>query len=325
MTIVHHCGQGRYPPQDGRPGRLHAPPVRRQALQRAAASRLPGRSRPSTCCGRPSRPRAAPGSRSASRLALRTLIGRGAALLAPPPPTSLSDARSRIAMTTRPPSRAHRERNSPSPASGPQPRGSRRGEDRVWLSSARFASILDAVAPARRRGDQLRRRQRLRRPRRAARVARRGLHATFFVVAGRLGAPGFLGEDDVRAPADRRHDDRLPRDASPRWRNLDDRELDEELREARTPARRTSSAARSPTLHARSAPMTGGCSARCAAMAMSRVFTSDGGPAGAGSMAAGAQQRSSRGPTRRRRATMLSAPPLAALRAQAKLAVKRWR
>ena len=76
------------------------------------------------------------------------------------------------------------------------------GEDRVWLDRAEFESALDVVVG---RSDvqitfddgnssdlehalpELR---------------RRGLTATFFVVAGRLGAPGFLDEVGVRALAD---------------------------------------------------------------------------------------------------------------------------
>ena len=42
----------------------------------------------------------------------------------------------------------------------------------------------------------------------------RGLHGTFFVVAGRLGTPRFLDEGDVRSRISR-HGDRLPRHESP--------------------------------------------------------------------------------------------------------------
>ena len=107
------------------------------------------------------------------------------------------------------------------------------GEDDVWVSRLQFLSILDSVAgrsDVRITFDDGN----------ASDVAhalpalrRRGLRATFFVVAGRLGAPSFLDEADVRALADAgmaigshgmRH---RP------WRELDDRELREELMEAK--------------------------------------------------------------------------------------------
>jgi peptidoglycan/xylan/chitin deacetylase (PgdA/CDA1 family) len=107
------------------------------------------------------------------------------------------------------------------------------GEDDVWVSRLQFLSIIDSVAgrsDVRITFDDGN----------ASDVAhalpalrRRGLRATFFVVAGRLGAPSFLDEADVRALADAgmaigshgmRH---RP------WRELDDRELREELMEAK--------------------------------------------------------------------------------------------
>lgn len=107
------------------------------------------------------------------------------------------------------------------------------GEELFWLDQDQFESALDSVVG---RSDvqitfddgnasdiehalpQLR---------------RQGLTATFFVVAGRLGAPGFLDEDGVRALAaagmaigchGMRH---RP------WRRLDERALWEELVDAR--------------------------------------------------------------------------------------------
>ncbi len=72
------------------------------------------------------------------------------------------------------------------------------GEDQIWLDSGQFQSVLDSVAG-----------------RHDVRITfddgnasdldhalpalrRRGLTATFFVVAGRLGLPGFLDEEGVR-------------------------------------------------------------------------------------------------------------------------------
>ena len=107
------------------------------------------------------------------------------------------------------------------------------GEEHVWLSAAAFEAVLDAAAG---RDDvritfddgnasdvahalpQLR---------------RRGLSATFFVVAGRLGEPGFLDADDVRAlyAAGMTIGSHGMRHRA--WRRLGERELVEELVESR--------------------------------------------------------------------------------------------
>ncbi len=116
---------------------------------------------------------------------------------------------------------------------GPRLRALDPGEDRVWLSSERFTSILDAVAG-----------------RRDVRISfddgnasdahvalpalcERGLTATFFVVAGRLGHPGFLSADDVTRLAHQgmRIGSHGMRHRS--WRRLDDVDLLEELFVAR--------------------------------------------------------------------------------------------
>ncbi len=81
---------------------------------------------------------------------------------------------------------------------GPCPRPFEPGEREVWLGADELAAVLDRVA-----GDD------------AVRITfddgnasdvehalpalrERGLRATFFVVAGRIGEPGFLGADGVR-------------------------------------------------------------------------------------------------------------------------------
>jgi peptidoglycan/xylan/chitin deacetylase (PgdA/CDA1 family) len=107
------------------------------------------------------------------------------------------------------------------------------GEGRVWLDEDQFEAALDSVVD---RSDvqitfddgnasdvehalpQIR---------------RRGLTATFFVVAGRLGAPGFLDGDGVRelAAAGMRIGCHGMRHRP--WRGLDERELWEEIVEAR--------------------------------------------------------------------------------------------
>jgi peptidoglycan/xylan/chitin deacetylase (PgdA/CDA1 family) len=75
------------------------------------------------------------------------------------------------------------------------------GEESVWVGTERFAAVLDAV----RGRDDVRvtfddgNRSDLEIALPALRE--RGLTATFFVVAGRLGAPEFLSADDVRTLA----------------------------------------------------------------------------------------------------------------------------
>jgi peptidoglycan/xylan/chitin deacetylase (PgdA/CDA1 family) len=106
-------------------------------------------------------------------------------------------------------------------------------EEHVWLSAADFEAVLDAAVgrddvritfddgnasdvahalPA---------------------LSRRGLSATFFVVAGRLGEPGFLDADDVRALAAAGMTIGCHGMRHRPWRRLDDRDLVEELVESR--------------------------------------------------------------------------------------------
>ena len=72
------------------------------------------------------------------------------------------------------------------------------GEREVWITQSRFASLLDAVRDRTDvdlsfdDGNSSDLRYAL------PELVRRGLRATFFVVAGRLGQPGFLGEAHVR-------------------------------------------------------------------------------------------------------------------------------
>jgi peptidoglycan/xylan/chitin deacetylase (PgdA/CDA1 family) len=116
---------------------------------------------------------------------------------------------------------------------GPQPREIEAGEDRVWVSSARFAEILDTIAQHDDvaimfdDGNASDVREAL------PALLERGLHATFFVIAGRLGTPHFLDEDDVRLLADRGMTIGSHGMRHRSWRNLDNRDLDEELGQAR--------------------------------------------------------------------------------------------
>jgi peptidoglycan/xylan/chitin deacetylase (PgdA/CDA1 family) len=107
------------------------------------------------------------------------------------------------------------------------------GEADVWVSRRRLTAVLDAAAgrddvrltfddgntsdvehalPA---------------------LADRGLQATFFVVAGRLGTPGFLDAADVRALSDAGMAIGCHGMRHRPWRTLDDGALREELLDAR--------------------------------------------------------------------------------------------
>ena len=107
------------------------------------------------------------------------------------------------------------------------------GERDVWVSRTRFGALLDALAG---RGD--------------VRITfddgnasdvvhalpalrRRGLSATFFVVAGRLGTPGFLDAAGVRALADAGMTIGCHGMRHRPWRELDDAALREELLDGR--------------------------------------------------------------------------------------------
>jgi peptidoglycan/xylan/chitin deacetylase (PgdA/CDA1 family) len=107
------------------------------------------------------------------------------------------------------------------------------GEARVWLTRDEFTAVLDAASD---RSD--------------VRItfddgnasdlaiglpglARRGLVGTFFVVAGRLDTPGFLGSDDVRALAQAGMTIGCHGMRHRPWRELDGRALHEELVDAK--------------------------------------------------------------------------------------------
>lgn len=208
---------------------------------------------------------------------------------------------------------------------GPRTRPLEPGEDRVWVSSNRFAAILDVLAqrddvaimfddgnasdvhealPA---------------------LVERDLRATFFVVAGRLGAPGFLTEDDVRRLAGHGMSIGSHGMRHRPWRNLDDREVDEELGEAR---RRLESVVGAPVTHA-ACPFGAydrRVLSRLRRYGYTRVFTSDGGPARVGRWLQ-ARTSLSNDDSAADVERMLSAntPTLATLGVQAKSLVKRWR
>jgi peptidoglycan/xylan/chitin deacetylase (PgdA/CDA1 family) len=116
---------------------------------------------------------------------------------------------------------------------GERERDAEPGEDRTWLDLESFASVLDSVVA---------------RP--EVRISfddgnasdvihglpallRRGLRATFFVVAGRLDAPGFLDEGGVRALAEAGMAIGCHGMRHRPWRGLGDDALGEELVDAR--------------------------------------------------------------------------------------------
>ena len=200
------------------------------------------------------------------------------------------------------------------------------GEANVWVSRERFLSMLDSVAD---RAD--------------VRITfddgnasdvehalpalrERGLNATFFVVAGRLGAPRFLDAAAVKRARGRRDDDRLPRHA-PSRRGAGSTTA-RCARSSSTPRRssRTSSAARSRRPRARSAPTTAASCAGCAGRATDHVYTSDRGTTRSREFL---QARNSIGPHDEpavlEHIARLEAPVYRALPRRAKLAVKRWR
>jgi peptidoglycan/xylan/chitin deacetylase (PgdA/CDA1 family) len=208
---------------------------------------------------------------------------------------------------------------------GLHPRAIEAGEDRVWISSTRFAEILDTlaqhddVAIMFDDGNTSDVREAL------PALLERGLQATFFVVAGRLGTPHFLSEDDVRLLADRGMTIGSHGMRHRSWRNLDDRDLNEELGEAR---RRLEGVVGRPVTHA-ACPF-GAYDRRVLGALRShgyeRVFTSDGGPARSDRWL---QARTSLGKDHTaadvERMLSAEAPALASLRVQAKSLAKRWR
>jgi peptidoglycan/xylan/chitin deacetylase (PgdA/CDA1 family) len=112
---------------------------------------------------------------------------------------------------------------------GPRTRELDGGEDQYWLSREMFISMLDTVAAhphvALTFDDGNASDLHIALPA----LRERGLSATFFVVAGRLGTPGFLCSDEVRALADAGMTIGSHGMHHRRWRNLARRDLDEEL------------------------------------------------------------------------------------------------
>jgi peptidoglycan/xylan/chitin deacetylase (PgdA/CDA1 family) len=112
---------------------------------------------------------------------------------------------------------------------GPVERTLDAGEDSVWIDAERMTEVLDAVAG---RPDVVitfddGNRSDLEVAVPALRA--RGLSATFFVVAGRLGTPGFLSAEDVRTLLGEGMTIGSHGMRHRPWRGLDAAALDEEL------------------------------------------------------------------------------------------------
>jgi peptidoglycan/xylan/chitin deacetylase (PgdA/CDA1 family) len=199
------------------------------------------------------------------------------------------------------------------------------GEENVWVSHAQFLSLLDAGTD---RGDvtvtfddgnasdfehAL------------PALNERGLRATFFVVAGRLGTPGFLDADGTRALAEAGMEIGCHGMRHRPWRGLAQSALYEELIDAKAILERTGG--RPVT---RAACPFGSYDRRTLRnlrrCGYEHVYTSDGGTARPGDFL---QARNSVGPQDDpgllERIAALDTSVHRALRRHAKLAVKRWR
>ena len=82
---------------------------------------------------------------------------------------------------------------------GEPPRPLDPGEASVWVSLEKFLAVLDGVAERTDVGISFDDGNVSDIERALPALRERGLHATFFIVAGRLGAPHFVDEDHVRS------------------------------------------------------------------------------------------------------------------------------
>jgi len=208
---------------------------------------------------------------------------------------------------------------------GPQTRALEAGEDRVWLSTEQLTAALDGIVgrtdvtvsfddgnvsdlqvalPA---------------------LRERALLATFFVVAGRLGSPGFLADEDVRALAAEGMTIGSHGMRHRSWRRLGDGELEEELVGARLLLEEVVG---QPVTHA--AIPFGAYDRRVLqtlrSYAYQRVFTSDRGPAKSNSwLQARNSLRKQDGQAELEHILCPAVPSWRQFGGHAKLLVKRWR
>jgi peptidoglycan/xylan/chitin deacetylase (PgdA/CDA1 family) len=116
---------------------------------------------------------------------------------------------------------------------GEPPRPLEAGEENVWVSREKFLGLLDSVTNRNDinitfdDGNASDVEQAL------PALRERGLRATFFVVAGRLDEPHFLSTDNVRELAAAGMEIGCHGMRHRRWRGLDERELHEELVQAK--------------------------------------------------------------------------------------------
>jgi peptidoglycan/xylan/chitin deacetylase (PgdA/CDA1 family) len=107
------------------------------------------------------------------------------------------------------------------------------GEERFWLDLDRFESVLDSVVGRSDVGITFDDGNVSDVEHALPQLRRRSLTATFFVVAGRVGAPGFLDQGGVRALAEAGMGIGCHGMRHRPWRGLDDRALWDEVVEAR--------------------------------------------------------------------------------------------
>ncbi len=199
-------------------------------------------------------------------------------------------------------------------------RGLEAGEENVWVTREAFLEVLDRAAGRDDvvitfdDGNASDLEQAL------PALQERGLTATFFVVAGRLGTPGFLDTAGVRALADAGMEIGCHGMRHRRWRGLDSSALHEELVEAK----RVLELVVGCPVHAAACPY-GSYDRRVLRAARAsgyrRVYTSDGGPAG---REAFLQARTSVGPGWLERGPGVTGASRRTPARRAKLALKRW-
>ena len=205
---------------------------------------------------------------------------------------------------------------------GEPPRALAPGEATVWLSEERFRAVLDAVAG---RDDvRLSFDDGFRSDVDVAlpALAERGLSATFFVLAGRLGHPEHLGEQDLATLVQAGMTIGSHGLHHRSWRELDEPELSAELGESR----RVLAAAAGTPVTCASVPF-GAYDRHVLARlrrdaGYERVFTSDGGPARDD---AWLQPRTSVTVDDRLDSLAVTPTPVAAAQRRVKRLAKRWR
>jgi peptidoglycan/xylan/chitin deacetylase (PgdA/CDA1 family) len=109
----------------------------------------------------------------------------------------------------------------------------RRGEERVWVSRTSLRSVLDGVAERSDMRVTFDDGNRSDYDHALPELVRRGLHATFFVVADRIGKPGYLSAEMLQELLDAGMDIQSHGMHHVQWRGLDSAPLREELYAAR--------------------------------------------------------------------------------------------